>query len=149
MLPEVVGPLFVFKDSTLLTREKLVIAVQSALRQAGSGGNVSHFTGNSFRIGTAMYASPDWHSGFYYQNVRTMGVCSISAVYSDPQRDSSSNIRGAGSSSLGISVCISVREFVSWLCLGEYRWLNGVYYLGWRGQCGIQPYHITIISRGS
>ena len=39
--PAGTGPLFIFKDGSFLTRERLVGAVQSALRQAGSGVDIS------------------------------------------------------------------------------------------------------------
>jgi hypothetical protein len=55
--PAVVGPLFVFGDGSFLTRERLVDAVRSALRQAGTGIDASHFTGHSFGIGAATVAA--------------------------------------------------------------------------------------------
>lgn len=55
MLPLVTGLLFVFKDGSFLTRGRLD-TVQSALRQAGSGMDVSRYIGHNFHFGTATFA---------------------------------------------------------------------------------------------
>ena len=48
------GPLFLFKDGSFLTRDKLVAAVRLALQHAGM--NASQYSGHSFRIGAATTA---------------------------------------------------------------------------------------------
>ena len=92
--PALAGPLFVFRDGSFLTRERLVIAVQSALRQSGSRINVSQYTGHSFRIGAAMCAAQigiqdstikmlgRWESAAYQQYIQTLRetLAAISAV---------------------------------------------------------------------
>ena len=50
-----VGPLFSFKDDRLLTRSRLVSAVQEALEVAGVGG--TGISGHSFRIGAVTKAA--------------------------------------------------------------------------------------------
>lgn len=75
------GPLFIFKDDSPLTRDKLVSAVQSALNQTGM--DTSGFTGHSFRIGAATSAAQAgledslikmlgrWESSAYQRYIRT------------------------------------------------------------------------------
>ena len=53
--PAVNGPLFVFKDGSFLTRDRLVAAIRRALSYAGI--NTSGFSGHSFRIGAATTAA--------------------------------------------------------------------------------------------
>ena len=76
--PSVAGPLFVFEDGSFLSRDKLVSAVQSALRQAGID-----YKGHSFRIGAATTAAEvgledsmvkmlgRWESSAYKRYIRT------------------------------------------------------------------------------
>ena len=49
------GPLFVFKDGRLLTRQRFVAAVRDPLRQVGIAAN--SYAGHSFRIGAATTAA--------------------------------------------------------------------------------------------
>ena len=75
------GPLFVFKNNSPLTRDKLVAAIRSALSQAGV--DTSRFTGHSFRIGAATSAAQAgledslikmlgrWESSAYQRYIRT------------------------------------------------------------------------------
>ena len=53
--PSVAGPLFVFKDGSYLTREKLVSWVRRTLNAAGM--ETKGFSGHSFRIGAATTAA--------------------------------------------------------------------------------------------
>ena len=83
-----------FKDSTFLTRERLITAVHSALRQSKSGVNVSQYTGHSFRIEAATFAAQigirdltikmlgRWESAAYQQYIQTPRetLAAISAV---------------------------------------------------------------------
>ena len=78
---EVAGPLFMFSDSSPLTRTKLISAVQRALAQAGF--DTAGYTGHSFRIGAATTAAQAgiedsvikmlgrWESGAYHRYLRT------------------------------------------------------------------------------
>ena len=52
--PDAPGPLFVYKDCSPLTRDKLVVAVRQALEQAGH--TASKYSGHSFWIGAATTA---------------------------------------------------------------------------------------------
>ena len=75
------GPLFVFSDSSPLTRTKLISAVQRVLAQAGF--DTAGYTGHSFRIGAATTAAQAgiedsvikmlgrWESGAYHRYLRT------------------------------------------------------------------------------
>lgn len=79
--PAVSGPLFVFRDGSFLSRERLIIAVQAALEQAGV--NARSYTGHSFRIGAATAAAEAgledsvvkmlgrWESSAYQRYIRT------------------------------------------------------------------------------
>ena len=49
------GPLFIFKDSTSLSRERLFKAVRSAMLQCNI--DAAQYNGHSFRIGTATVAA--------------------------------------------------------------------------------------------
>ena len=49
------GPLFLFRDGSTLSRERLVSAVRSALSSQGL--DVSRFNGHSFRVGAATTAA--------------------------------------------------------------------------------------------
>ena len=53
--PAVQGPLVVFEDGSLLSRDKLVSAIRSALQLAGV--DAWNYTGHSFRIGAATTAA--------------------------------------------------------------------------------------------
>ena len=75
------GPLFLFKDGSFLTRDKLVAAVRLALQHAGM--NASQYSGHSFRIGAATTAAQvgiedsvvkmlgRWESSAYQRYIRT------------------------------------------------------------------------------
>ena len=75
------GPLFVHADQSPLTRSDLISAIRSAL--AGTGLDVSRYTGHSFRIGAATAAAqaglPDsliqtlgcWRSSAFVHYIRT------------------------------------------------------------------------------
>ena len=52
--PSVPGPLFIFKDGSPLTRERLVKAVRQALSEAGI--DTTGYSGYSFRVGAATWA---------------------------------------------------------------------------------------------
>ena len=52
---QVLGPLFVYKDGSYLTREKLVGSVRQTLRAAGV--DTKGYSGHSFRIGAATTAT--------------------------------------------------------------------------------------------
>jgi hypothetical protein len=79
--PAVPGPFFIYKDGSLLTRDRLVTAVRQALAQAGV--DTSHYSGHSFRIGAATTAAlaglsdatikmlGRWESAAYQQYIRT------------------------------------------------------------------------------
>ena len=79
--PSIAGPLFIYKDGTPLTREKLVVAVRHALEQLGHV--ASQYSGHSFRIGaatTAAWAGLEdsvvkmmgrWESSAYLRYIRT------------------------------------------------------------------------------
>ena len=79
--PPVAGPLFVFKDGSHLTREKLVYCVKQALSTAGV--DTKGYSGHSFRIGAATMAALKgveesvikmlgrWESSAYQQYLRT------------------------------------------------------------------------------
>ena len=53
--PAVNGPLFVFKDGSFLTRDRLVSAIRRALSSAGI--ETTGFSGHSFRVGAATTAA--------------------------------------------------------------------------------------------
>ena len=70
------GPLFVYKDGSPLTRDKLVVAVRQALEQAGH--TASKYSGH--RIGAAAQAGLEdslikmlgrWESAAYQRYIRT------------------------------------------------------------------------------
>ena len=75
------GPLFVHADQSPLTRSDLISAIRSAL--TGTGLDLSHYTGHSFRIGAATAAAqvglPDsliqtpghWRSSAFLRYTRT------------------------------------------------------------------------------
>ena len=75
------GPLFVFRDGSFLTRERLVVAVRQALQQAGK--DPTRFAGHSFRIGAATTAAQvgledslikmlgRWESSAYHRYIQT------------------------------------------------------------------------------
>ena len=79
--PAVNGPLFVFKDGSFLTRDRLVSAIRRALSAAGI--NTTGFSGHSFRIGAATTAAVvgvedstikmlgRWESSAYQRYLRT------------------------------------------------------------------------------
>ena len=79
--PAVNGPLFIFADSTPLTRERLVESVRRALRQAGV--SAVGYSGHSFRIGAATSAAQAgmedsvikmlgrWESSAYQRYIQT------------------------------------------------------------------------------
>ena len=53
--PQQPGPLFMFKDGSYLTRERLVARLRTGLRQAGLGAD--RYSGHSFRIGAVTTAA--------------------------------------------------------------------------------------------
>ena len=75
------GPLFIFRDGSYLTRDRLVTRLRAGLLQAGI--DASRFTGHSFRIGAATTAAQAgiedavikmlgrWESAAYQRYVRT------------------------------------------------------------------------------
>ena len=75
------GPLFIFRDGSYLTRDRLVTRLRAGLLQAGI--DASRFTGHSFRIGAAITAAQAgiedavikmlgrWESAAYQRYVRT------------------------------------------------------------------------------
>ena len=79
--PSITGPLFVFKDGSHLTREKLVCCVRQALSAAGM--DTMGYSGHSFRIGAATTAAlrgvedsvikmlGRWESSAYQRYLRT------------------------------------------------------------------------------
>lgn len=79
--PSTQGPLFIFRDGTPLTRDKLVVAVRQALGQAGI--ESAMYSGHSFRIGAATTAAlmgvedsmikmlGRWESAAYQRYIRT------------------------------------------------------------------------------
>ena len=79
--PAVNGPLFVFKDGSFLTRDRLVSAIRRALTAAGM--DTAGFSGHSFRIGAATTAAlvgledstiqmlGRWESAAYQRYLRT------------------------------------------------------------------------------
>ena len=79
--PAVNGPLFVFKDGSFLTRDRLVSAIRRALSAAGI--NTTGFSGHSFWIGAATTAAVvgvedstikmlgRWESSAYQRYLRT------------------------------------------------------------------------------
>ena len=79
--PPVVGPLFVYRDGSFLTRDKLVSALKQALRTAGM--DTKGYSGHSFRIGAATTAALKgvedsvikmlgrWESSAYQRYLRT------------------------------------------------------------------------------
>jgi integrase len=79
--PKHPGPLFLFKDWSFLTRDKLVTAVSLVFRQAGL--NPSEYSGHSFRNGAATRAAQvgiedsvvkmlgRWESSAYQRYIRT------------------------------------------------------------------------------
>ena len=62
------GPLFLLKDGTTLTRQKLVKMVQSTLQLAGI--DPSGYSGHSFRIGAATTTAA---KGIDADTIRTLG----------------------------------------------------------------------------
>ena len=62
------GPLFLLKDRTTLTRQKLVKMVQSTLQLAGI--DPSGYSGHSFRMGAATTAAA---KGIDADTIRTLG----------------------------------------------------------------------------
>ena len=80
MRPSMAGPLFIYKDGTPLTRERLV-AVRHALERLGHV--ASQYSGHSFRIGAATTAAQAgledsvvkmmgrWESSAYLRYIRT------------------------------------------------------------------------------
>ena len=79
--PAVNGPLFVFKDGSFLTRDRLVSAIRRALSSAGI--ETTGFSGHSFRVGAATTAAVvgvedstikmlgRWESSAYQRYLRT------------------------------------------------------------------------------
>jgi hypothetical protein len=79
--PPTVGPFFVFKDGSTLTRDRLVVALRGALAVAGV--NSEQYSGHSFRVGAATTAARAgineatikmlgrWESAAYERYVRT------------------------------------------------------------------------------
>ena len=62
------GPLFIFCDGRPLTRQRFIVAVRSALREAGV--EAGHYAGHSFRIGAATTAAA---RGLEDSTVQTLG----------------------------------------------------------------------------
>ena len=85
--PHLTGPLFIFKDGSFLTRDRLVAAVREALQEAGI--DSAQYTGHSFRIGDS---SASRAPGLSCQNVGKVGVHGISKVHSDTETNSGSVI---------------------------------------------------------
>ena len=79
------GPLFMFEDGRLLTRERFVSAVREAL--ATTGVDTAKYCGHSFRIGAATTAA---EQGIQDSLIRTMGRWESSAylLYIRTPRDS-------------------------------------------------------------
>ena len=81
ILPPSPGPLFILRDGSYLTRDRLVTRLRAGLLQAGI--DASRFTGHSFRIGAATTAAQAgiedavikmlgrWESAAYQRYVRT------------------------------------------------------------------------------
>ena len=69
--PAVNGPLFVFKDGSFLTRDRLVAAIRRALTSAGI--NTSGFSGHSFRgvEDSTIKMLGRWESSAYQRYLRT------------------------------------------------------------------------------
>ena len=76
--PHLTGPLFIFKDGSFLTRDRLVAAVREALQEAGI--DSAQYTGHSFRIGAATTAAQAgsvvkmlgrWESTAYQRYIQT------------------------------------------------------------------------------
>jgi len=70
----VAGPFFQFSNGNVLTRERFVTAVRSAL--AATGFNSSHYAGHSFRIGAATTAA---QRGIQDSLIKTLGRWESSA----------------------------------------------------------------------
>ena len=68
------GPLFVFENGRLLTRERFVAAVRESLASAGV--DTAKYSGHSFRIGAATTAA---ERGIQDSLIRTMGRWESSA----------------------------------------------------------------------
>ena len=73
--PSISGPFFIFKDGTLLSRERLVVAVRSAL--SANGVNTAHYSGHSFRVRAATTAA---RAGLSEATIKMLG-CWESAAY--------------------------------------------------------------------
>ena len=79
--PAIGGPLFVFKDGSSLTRDRLVVAVREVLQQVGI--DAAKYSGHSFRIGAATTAAKvgiqdsvvkmlgRWESSAYQRYIQT------------------------------------------------------------------------------
>ena len=79
--PQLPGPLFIFRDGSYLTRDRLVVHLRAGLRQAGI--DPSRYSGHSFRIGAATTAAQAgvedtfikmlgrWESAAYQKYIRT------------------------------------------------------------------------------
>ena len=87
--PSMAGPLFIYKDGTPLTRERLVVAVRHALERLGHV--ASQYSGHSFRIGAATTAA---QAGLEDSVVKMMGRWESSAYlrYICTPRDSLATI---------------------------------------------------------
>ena len=70
----IVRPFFVFRDGSPLTRDRLVAAVRSALSHAGV--DTAHYSGHSFRVGTATTAA---HVGLSQATIKMLGRWESSA----------------------------------------------------------------------
>ena len=83
--PEVNGPLFVFKDGSFLTRDRLVAHVRQSLSAAGI--DTKGYSGHSFRIGAATTAAM---AGIEDSSIKILGRWESSAYqcYLQTPRDS-------------------------------------------------------------
>lgn len=70
----IISPFFVFTDGTLLTRDRLVAAVRSALSTTGV--NTAHYSGQSFRVGAATTAA---RAGLSEATIKMLGRWESSA----------------------------------------------------------------------
>ncbi len=81
--PPTKGPLFVFQDSTPLTRANLVKHLRGALSQAGI--NAGHYAGHSFIIGAATAAAQARYSDSFIQSLcRWKSAAFISYIRTPP-----------------------------------------------------------------
>ena len=79
------GPLFVFENGRLLTRERFVAAVRESLASAGV--DTAKYSGHSFRIGAATTAAERGITpGLSHQDDGKMGELGLPSLYTYPKR---------------------------------------------------------------